>query len=893
LSVSKPSRELASVLRLVLQRLVPLIALIFVAWAPSWAEGAGQDGKAEPAAQSAPAARLSDVEEPAAALVATIDTLEKAVERAGDDEEELARLRFDVEGLASGADLLREHFGPRLSAVQSQINKLGSAPGKDGPPESLQIAAERDRLSAVAGIISGAIRTTDLVGERARQLFDKVQDKRQTLFTDRILARSQSPLSVTTWHRFAAELPGAGRQLASSATSWLEAARGRGLELAVLVAFVMALYVVLRALVHRFLARRLDADPSLEPSFFARTAVASWVAPASVIAPAAAVLALAWGLDSIGLLIYEFGKVAPVVLSGIALVIAVHALATAILAPRRPQWRLVGLADNPARIVARTITWIGAIYSADLVASELARMLAMPLPVSVMIATASSLAMALMMLRLVRTPFTPQLAASTRAAPDAAAADGPGTERSDELAETVVVPASESEGQGPEKGARPVSRLEPLIVKLPLLVFGLIIIASVLAGYVALGRFIAGQVVVTGSAAVVVLLVHLAIRALLGAPGSGIRPLSAILAERASLSEDQGIAITRALTLLLDAVLALIALPLLLLTWGYTLPEALSWLKAAIFGFEIGQFRISFARIVLAILLFLALLFLTRLIQRWLQAGPLQSAKIDRGIANSIHTAVGYAGFALAALVAVSYGGLDITSFAIVAGALSVGIGFGLQSIINNFVSGLILLVERPIKVGDLVAVGGREGRVRSIAVRSTEIETGDKASLIVPNSELITGTVTNWTHRNALGRVVIKVGASYNADPEQVRDVLQKVASECALIMQHPPPGVSFDNFGPAGFEFSLSGVVSDVGKAGAAQTDLRLSIVRAFRAAGIEMPHPQHDIHLRDLDRLWALLQRAAAERAGARPDASDAAKTVEGSPAPARRRKKDEKE
>ncbi len=201
---------------------------------------------------------------------------------------------------------------------------------------------------------------------------------------------------------------------------------------------------------------------------------------------------------------------------------------------------------------------------------------------------------------------------------------------------------------------------------------------------------------------------------------------------------------------------------------------------------------------------------------------------MDRGIANSIHTAIGYAGFLIALLVAISYGGLDITNIAIVAGALSVGIGFGLQSIVNNFVSGLILLVERPIKVGDWVSVKGQEGFVRRIAVRSTEIETPDRASIIVPNSDLITSSVTNFTHRNALGRVVVKVGVAYKEDPERVREILQKVASECTFLMQHPPPWVGFDNFGANALEFSVIGIILDFNKAGNAQTDL-------------QHPHPQ----------------------------------------------------
>jgi potassium efflux system protein len=199
-----------------------------------------------------------------------------------------------------------------------------------------------------------------------------------------------------------------------------------------------------------------------------------------------------------------------------------------------------------------------------------------------------------------------------------------------------------------------------------------------------------------------------------------------------------------------------------------------------------------------------------------------------------------------------------------VAGALSVGVGLGLQSIVNNFVSGLIILIERPIKVGDLVNIKGQEGHVRRISVRSTEIETGDRASLIVPNSELVTNTVTNWTHRNPLSRVVVKVGVGYKSDPEKVRSILQTVAKECPLIMQIPAPGVGFDNFGPNALEFSLSGVVQDVSRGGAAQTDLRMRILKAFRENDIEIAHAQHDVHLRDLDGVKTALSMMMQERA-----------------------------
>ena len=780
---------------------------------------------------------LPDVEVIVSGLVSSIDGLEKSLDRAQADETDLARLRLEIDGFVDGTALSRGYFEPRLGAIKSQIETLGPIPEKDASPEAPQVAAERTRLNTLSAELTGALRTSDLVEERAHQLGDKVQSARQKLFTGRLMARSLSPLSPQTWKRAVAEIPAGGRQVGMIAKSWMKAAHAQLPLLATLLIAVLGVYALLKTAVSRLLVQRLDAPRPEQPSFFARAAVASWVAPVLALPAVAAVLVFGFGLNGLDLLVHELEQLAPTILTSFVVFVSVSALARAVLAPDRPSWRLVNLADRPARTLAKSLAWIAGLYGADRVLSELARLVFLPLPVTVLIAALSSLLIGFLLVRLVRTTFEPQyVAVSTE-------------------------PATASDADRPPV---PISRYAPRWLKLPILAAAAIIIGAVILGYVALGRFVVEQLIAAGSVLVLVMLVHLAIRAMLGAPGSGVKPLQTILSERAGLNEDQGNAVVSGLTLLLDAVLALIALPVILLTWGYTILESWSWLKSAIFGFEVGQFKISFARIVLAVLLFLALIFLTRLIQRWLKSGVLETAKIDRGIANSIHTAVGYAGFTLAALVAVSYGGLDITNFAIVAGALSVGIGFGLQSIVSNFVSGLILLVERPIKVGDWVSVKGQEGYVRRIAVRSTEIETSDRASLIVPNSDLITSTVTNWTHRNALGRVVIKVGVPYDSDPDHVRAVLQKVAQECQLIMQHPAPTVAFDDFGAESLQFSLRAVIPDVSRSGAVQTDLRTRILKAFRTEGIDMsPNPAHDIYLRDLDGVKAVLARIMEER------------------------------
>src|SRR5205814_9610895 len=198
---------------------------------------------------------------------------------------------------------------------------------------------------------------------------------------------------------------------------------------------------------------------------------------------------------------------------------------------------------------------------------------------------------------------------------------------------------------------------------------------------------------------------------------------------------------------------------------------------------------ISFGAVFGAIVFFLIVVALTRLIQRWLEREVLPQSAIEPSLQLSIVTVLGYIGTIIAVVAALSEIGIDPQKIALVAGALSVGIGFGLQSIVSNFVSGLILLAERPIRVGDQIVVKGDEGFVRRISVRATEIETFERASVIIPNSELITGVVKNWTHANTLARLNIKVAVPYDCDSDMVMDILTTCVAEHPGVLKQPPP--------------------------------------------------------------------------------------------------------
>jgi len=288
----------------------------------------------------------------------------------------------------------------------------------------------------------------------------------------------------------------------------------------------------------------------------------------------------------------------------------------------------------------------------------------------------------------------------------------------------------------------------------------------------------------------------------------------------------------------INLMIVLVFLPLILLMWGFQPGDIQAWAYKLATGVTIGSVTISFLGILSGIVVFIVGYFLTRWFQGWLDGSVMARGKVDPGVRNSIRLAVGYAGVAVAGLVGISAAGIDLSNLALVAGALSLGIGFGLQNVVSNFVSGLILLAERPFKVGDWIVAGDINGTVKRISVRATEIETFQRQSVILPNSNLINNAVGNWTHRNKLGRVDIKVGVAYGSDVKRVHAMLLDIARSHPLVLKNPEPFVLFANFGAAALEFEIRVFLADVLNGSVVQNDIRFAILDEFNTEHIEIP-------------------------------------------------------
>ena len=266
-----------------------------------------------------------------------------------------------------------------------------------------------------------------------------------------------------------------------------------------------------------------------------------------------------------------------------------------------------------------------------------------------------------------------------------------------------------------------------------------------------------------------------------------------------------------------------------------------------IWSLEIIPARFASALIAIAVILTIGGWFRKRMKSTWLE-----HTRLDRGAREATVTITGYIIITIAAITGLSIAGFNFQNIALIAGALSVGIGFGLQNIVNNFISGLILLFERPIKTGDWIMVGNTEGYVKRIRIRSTEIQTFDRADVIVPNSELIAGQVTNWMLHDSRGRARIPVGVAYGSDTQKVKSILEKVAIEHPRVVNDgstPKPRVLFRGFGESSLDFELRCFIQDIDERLQVVSDLNFAIDAAFRENGIEIPFPQRDVHVRDL--------------------------------------------
>ena len=376
------------------------------------------------------------------------------------------------------------------------------------------------------------------------------------------------------------------------------------------------------------------------------------------------------------------------------------------------------------------------------------------------------------------------------------------------------------------------------------LVLFLCIVAE-LAGYRNLSSFVLGGVLATAASLAITFLIHRLTKDICDGIDKGKPAWGKKIRERIHLKKD-------------DMVPGLIWIRIILFIsiWGGFLYLGLHiwklddpWITIITSylteGFEIGTLNITPKTLAMGLLTYAVILNLSRYIKNHIVPHGLKYTKLDRGAREAVTSLVGYFGVAISILIALSVTGVKMQNIAIIAGALSVGIGFGLQNIVNNFISGLILLFERPIRRGDWIVTGETEGYVKAINIRSTQIQTFDRADVIVPNSELITAKVTNWMLRDHYGRISIPIGIGYNSDVEKAHNILLEIAENHPMVMKNKStvsePKVLFRKFGDNSLDLELRCFIDDIDERLNVISEINFAIVAAFKREGIEIPFPQ----------------------------------------------------
>ncbi|MFD2201580.1 mechanosensitive ion channel family protein [Shivajiella indica] len=264
--------------------------------------------------------------------------------------------------------------------------------------------------------------------------------------------------------------------------------------------------------------------------------------------------------------------------------------------------------------------------------------------------------------------------------------------------------------------------------------------------------------------------------------------------------------------------------------------------------FSIGESSLTIGLLITLIISVFLLFFISEWINKLLVNKLLKRYHLEKGTRQSVGAIVKYVLIIAGLFSILQTNGIDLSAFGILAGALGVGIGFGLQNITNNFISGLIILFEQPIKIGDRIEVGEITGDVIKISARSTTVVTNDNISVIIPNSQFIDGQVINWSHNEHKVRFNFPVGVSYKENPEKVKSVLMEVALNNPNVLKNPEPDILFEDFGDSSLNFNVRVWTSEyVNKPKVLKSQLYYEIFRKFKEESIEIPFPQRDIHLK----------------------------------------------
>ena len=689
--------------------------------------------------------------------------------------------------------------------VQKRIEALGEWP-KDGTEELEIITQKRKEFSQEMALKKAKIAEVDIllakiyeigiliVNTHNRELFGNLKTKHPSLLLPQNFYASTQEFTVFLFN------------IVKAATRYVSDIKSK-ISLHNILSFflfvgTLILAMAIRQLIIRDLGYRKDLP---NPNYAQKLKAAIFVAIARGLIPSMIVGGLlAFALTKLDP--SEFFNVIVISILYYSLYIVLGlAISRVVFAPKYPNWRIINVENIKAKKIVRALYWSVFLIFTCMCLEDIAGKTNYPIELLYVLSTMSTAAKAFSLVLIT----------------NAVLFDAQETDDADDAGEDA-----------PISGA--------LRLKIFIYIFAFSIIFVSLVGYFKLAEFILNKLFFT---AILIVSFFVAKKVLFD---STDRLASFLLANSSKKLRNKIMLNVDLAQTIIISPLILVALCFCILTlWG--VPANLLWnvIKKVLFGFEVGNLKISLISILLGIAAFFAILYLFRLLTAKLRQNLLAKINIDDGIRNSMLTTIHFFGTIIAALIGVVVMGVDLTNLALIAGALSIGIGFGLQNVINNLVSGLIILFERPFNVGDWVIINGEEGKIKQVNIRSTVVETFRRSNVIIPNANLLSSSVVNLTRDNANARYGIKVGVAYGSDVEKVKRVLLECADNCELVLKTPEPYVLFQDFGASSLDFELRFYVKNIWNDWQAPSHLRFEINRRFEEEGIEIPFQQVVIH------------------------------------------------
>lgn len=705
-----------------------------------------------------------------------------------------------------------------LKIAQKQLEALGEEP-QDGIEEIDEMATKRKEFKNQVAIIKSRIAETDILQVKIDELNILILNSRNQELIGSLVNKQSALIEPQNFFSGIKELVGFFWDIVKSPISWYKNDLNAQAKSYVLNYFIPIFFILIGAfwiglLLKRLILSKLGYRADIEnPRYGQKIMAAIFVSVAYGVIPSLIIGSfLLWLIGTKIFTIGFFGKVLNSTLFYFLYVILARAIARVTFAPHNEKWRLLNVSTPKAIEIVKalylSIILIGTISLLEHIASISGyEQVLLNILISISCAIKS-----FVIVLLVSKIFNDD---------DTGAAQVKTDEQTDD-----------------NEGLSSATKIIFTTTFICLATFGVS-----LFGYPQLAAYILNRIILTAIILCVFLIIHRLISEflrrilLLGFWGKTFKIRRKVLTS-----------VNFGLSLVLNPIITLAFIFIILNLWGLSGDFIIHITKKILFGVKIGGVQISLIAIVLGIVVFFTSLAIVKISKNHLTNNVFAKLNMDDGIKHSLSSGIGFVGFIISILLAIVVMGADLTNLAVIAGALSVGIGFGLQNVINNFVSGIIILFERPFKVGDWVILDNQEGTIKQINIRSTELETFNRTSVIIPNATLLSSSITNLTHGDNWTRASVKVSVAYGTDVKKVTDVLLECAKNNKNVLKTPAPYVLFQNFGDNSLEFELRCYSNNIWKGWSIPSELRYEINRRFIEEKIEIPFQQIVVHKGD---------------------------------------------